>query len=127
MKIKLTSAMVDDQDKALKFYTEVLGFVLKMNIPAGEYRWITLASPEETEGVQLSLEPNAHPAVKVFQKAMMDSGIPLVAFHVDDLEKECARLVKLGVEFTAPPTKAEWGASATLNDTCGNLVILMQY
>lgn len=119
--------MVDDQDKALKFYTEILGFVLKMNIPAGEYKWITFASPEEPDAVQLSLEPNAHPAAQVFQKAMLDSNIPLAAFHVDDLDQEYARLVKLGVVFTSPPTKADWGSSAVFNDTCGNLIMLMQY
>jgi catechol 2,3-dioxygenase-like lactoylglutathione lyase family enzyme len=126
MKIKLTSVIVDDQAKALKFYTEKLGFVLKMDLPAGEYRWITLVSPEEPDAVQLSLEPNENPAAKVFQKALLDAGIPYTAFHVDDLEGECARLVDLGVEFTAPPTKTDWGATAIINDTCGNLIMLMQ-
>src|ERR1700704_1089825 len=100
MRIKLTSIMVDDQDKALRFYTEVLGFRKKHEIPVGEYRWITVISPEGPADIELSLEPNANPAAKTFQQAMFSQGIPLAAFEVVDIEGDYARLKRLGVVFT---------------------------
>lgn len=126
MKIDLTSVMVNDQDKALRFYTEVLGFMKKTELPAGKYRWITVVSPEAPEGVQLALEPNAFPAAKVYQKAIFDAGIPATSFGVKDVEAEYERLIKLGVRFAAKPNKAEWGVSAVFDDTCGNLIQLHQ-
>ncbi len=126
MKIDLTSVMVNDQDKALKFYTEVLGFVKKMEMPAGKYKWLTVVSPEAPDGVQLVLEPNAHPAAKVYQKAIYDSGIPATSFSVKDAQAEYERLTKLGVVFPVKPNKAEWGVSAIFDDTCGNLIQIHQ-
>src|SRR5215207_2539428 len=99
MKIRLTSIMVDDQDKALRFYTEVFGFVKKREIPAGEFRWLTVVSPEGPDDVELSLEPNANPAGRTFQEAMLRQGIPITAFQVDDLDAEFTRLTGLGVVF----------------------------
>ncbi len=126
MKIDLTSVLVNDQDKALKFYTEVLGFVKKMEMPAGEYKWLTVVSPEALDGVQLVLEPNAHPAAKVYQKAIHDSGIPATSFGVKDAQAEYERMTKLGVAFPVKPNKAEWGVSAIFDDTCGNLIQIHQ-
>jgi predicted enzyme related to lactoylglutathione lyase len=122
MKIKLTSIMVDDQDKALKFYTEVFGFVKKMEIPVGEYRWITVVSPEGRDDLELALEPNANPAGKAFQDAMFSQGIPIAAFEVDSLDQEFNRLKSLGVAFTQPPSPAGPVAIAICSDTCGNLI-----
>jgi len=126
MKIKLTSIMVDDQDKALKFYTEVLGFVKKMEIPVGQYRWLTVVSAEGPSDVELSLEPNANPAGKAFQDAMFKQGIPIAAFEADNLDEEFKRLKELGVVFTQPPTQAGPVAIAICADTCGNLIQLYQ-
>lgn len=125
MRIKLHSMMVDDQDKALRFYVEVLGFTPKHDVPVGEFRWITVVSPEAPE-VELVLEPNANPAAKTFQQAMFRQGIPLSAFEVDDLDAEYARLKALGVQFTVEPRAAGPIRLAILSDTCGNLIQLYQ-
>ena len=124
MRIKLTSVTVDDQAKAVAFYTDVLGFVKKRDDPAGEYRAITLESAEEADGVELMLEPNAYPASRVFQEALHKDGIPAAMFFVDDLDQEYARLKGLGVSFLQEPTRSEWGYQAVLDDTCGNYLIL---
>ena len=126
MKMYIKSVCVDDQSKAVSFYTEKLGFTVKHDIPMGEHRWITVVSPEEPYGVELGLEPNQHPAVQEFQAAMMTDGIPFTAFSVENLEAEYKRLEKLGVEFTQPPMSAGEVKIATLNDTCGNLIQLIQ-
>jgi predicted enzyme related to lactoylglutathione lyase len=126
MKIQLSSVMVDDQDKALKFYTEVLGFVKKRDIPLGEAKWLTVVSPEGPDGIELLLEPNSNPAAKTYQKAIFEQGIPLTAFAVDDIQKEHARLKKLGVEFTMEPTNMGMTIMAVFNDTCGNLIQIYQ-
>ena len=126
MQIKLTSIMVDDQDKALKFYTEILGFRKKLEIPVGEYRWITVVSPEGPDTLELSLEPNANPAGKTFQQAMFAQGIPLAAFESSDIAKEYARLKAQGVAFTREPTPMGPVTVAMFADTCGNLIQLYQ-
>jgi predicted enzyme related to lactoylglutathione lyase len=126
IKIKLSSVFVDDQAKALAFYTEVLGFVKKTDLPAGQFRWLTVVSPEEPDGVELVLEPNAHPAAKTFQQALVASGIPLTAFAVDDIEAEVQRLQDLGVAFVQEPTDAGGAVIAVFDDTCGNLIQLYQ-
>jgi len=126
MRIKLTSVMVDDQEKALRFYTDVLGFRKKHDIPVGEYRWITVTSPEGPPDVELALEPNANPAARTFQQAMFSQGIPLAAFEVGDLTGECSRLSAAGVAFTKPPTPAGPVSLAVFADTCGNLIQLYQ-
>jgi catechol 2,3-dioxygenase-like lactoylglutathione lyase family enzyme len=126
MRIKLTSIMVDDQTKALRFYTEVLGFEKKQDVPVGEYRWITVVSPEGRDDLELALEPNANPAGKTFQEAMFKQGIPLAAFESRDLAKECARLKSHGVVFTKEPTAAGPVIIAVFSDTCGNLIQLHQ-
>jgi len=126
MQIKLTSLMVEDQTKALRFYTEVLGFKKKNEFPVGAYRWITVVSPDGHPDVELSLEPNANPAAKTFQKAMFDQGIPLAAFEVRDIRAEFARLTGHGVAFTREPTAAGPVISAVFSDTCGNLIMIYQ-
>ena len=126
MRIKLTSIMVDDQDKALKFYTEVFGFKKKVEIPVGEYRWLTVVSPEGPDDLELSLEPNANPAGKTFQEALFKQGIPITAFEVDDIDQEFKRLKGLGVAFTQEPMQAGPVKIATCADTCGNLIQLYQ-
>jgi catechol 2,3-dioxygenase-like lactoylglutathione lyase family enzyme len=126
MRIKLTSLMVDDQDKALRFYTEVLGFRPKHDIPVGEYRWITVVSPEGPDDVELALEPNANPAARPFQESMFAQGIPLAAFEVADIAAEYARLSGAGVAFTRPPTPAGPVTIAIFADTCGNLIQIYQ-
>ena len=126
MKMYIKSVCVDDQAKALAFYTENLGFTVKHDIPMGEHRWITLTSPDEPEGVELALEPNEHPAVKDFQAAMKADGIPFTAFRVENLEAEYQRLSDLGVEFTQTPMTAGEVQIAVFNDTCGNLIQLIQ-
>ncbi|HJZ76869.1 MAG TPA: VOC family protein [Vicinamibacterales bacterium] len=126
MRIKLTSIMVDEQDKALRFYTEVLGFRTKHDIPVGEYRWITVTSPEGPDDLELALEPNANPAGKRFQEAMFSQGIPLAAFEVADIASEFTRLTAQGVAFTRPPTPAGPVTLAVFADTCGNLIQLYQ-
>ena len=126
MRIRLTSIMVDDQDKGLRFYTEVLGFRKKHDIPVGEYRWITVTAPEGPDDVELALEPNANPAGKTFQEAMFAQGIPIAAFEVDDIAGEFARLDAQGVVFTRRPAPAGPVILAVLADTCGNLIQLYQ-
>ncbi|TFG94232.1 MAG: VOC family protein [Calditrichales bacterium] len=125
MKIKLNSVYVDDQDKALRFYTEILGFVKKFDIPLGEFRWITVVSPEEPDGTELVLEPS-NPAATIFKKSLLAQGIPLTAFAVDDIQKEFDRLKNLGVEFAAPPAAMGPVTIAVFNDTCGNLIQIYQ-
>ncbi len=127
MKIKLTSVSVDDQDKALKFYTEVLSFVKKADFPVGQAKWLTVVSPEEPDGPELLLEPNAdYPAMKALKEALVKDGIPFIAFQVDDIQKEYERLKKLGVVFTQEPTKAGPVTQAVFDDTCGNLIQIYQ-
>ena len=126
MKIKISSVFVDDQDRALKFYTQVLGFVKKTDIPAGKFKWLTVVSPDGPGGIELLLEPNENPAAKTYQKAIFEAGIPATTFGVDDVEKECDRLKELGVVFGTEPTKTEWGTMAVFDDTCGNLINLHQ-
>ncbi len=126
MRIKLTSIMVDDQEKAVTFYTDVLGFKKKHDIPVGEYRWITVVSAEGPNDVELALEPNANPAGKTFQEAMFGQGIPLAAFEVDDLAREFDRLSTKGVVFTRKPASAGPVIIAVMADTCGNLIQLYQ-
>ena len=126
MRIKLTSIMVQDQDKAVDFYTGVLGFQKKHDIPAGAYRWITLISAEGPDDLELALEPNANPAGKAFQEAMFSQGIPLAAFEVSDMESEYARLKGLGVVFTDAPVQAGPVKVAVFADGCGNLIQLYQ-
>ena len=126
MRIKLTSLMVSDQDKALQFYTNVLGFRKKHEIPMGEFKWLTVTSPEGPDDIELSLEPNANPAAKTFQEAMFKQGIPLAAFEVGDMQKEHARLKSLGVVFTSEPTRSGPVTIAVFSDTCGNLIQLYQ-
>ena len=126
MKIKLNSIMVDSQDKALEFYTGVLGFRKSKDIPVGEFRWITLVSPEGHADVELALEPNANPAGKTFQEALFKQGIPATAFEVDDIKAEARRLKKAGVKFTMDPTPAGPVQIAVFADTCGNLIQIYQ-
>ena len=125
IRIKLTSLMVDDQSKALAFYTDVLGFAPKHDIPMGEYRWLTVVAPGRDD-LELTLEPNANPAGKTFQQAMFAQGIPMTAFEVSDLAAEHARLTARGVAFTVPPTEAGPVRIAVFADTCGNLIQLYQ-
>ena len=126
MRIKLTSIMVDNQDKALKFYTEVFGFVKKHEIPVGEFRWLTVVSPEGPDDVELALEPNANPAGRAFQEAMFSQGIPVAAFEVSGIDEEYRRLTRLGVVFSCQPTKAGAVTIAIFSDTCGNLIQLYE-
>jgi len=126
MKIKLTSVLVDDQDKALRFYTEVLGFEKKQDFPVGEFKWLTVVSPEEPDGVELLLEPNDNPAARTFQKAVYEQGIPLAAFAVDDIRGEYERLKELGVVFKGEPTEDPGPSVAVFDDTCGNLIQVYQ-
>jgi predicted enzyme related to lactoylglutathione lyase len=128
MKIKLTSVSIDDYDKALKFYTEVLGFVKKQDVPLGEgARWITVVSPEDPDGTELLLEPNAdYPAMKALKESLVKDKIPFTAFQVDDIQKEYERLKKLGVKFTMAPTKMGETTLAVFDDTCGNLIQIYQ-
>ena len=128
MRIKLTSVSIDDYDKALNFYTEVMGFVRKRDIPLGEgARWITVVSPEEPEGTELLLEPNAeYPAMKGLKDSLMKDGIPFTAFQVNDVQTEYERMKALGVEFTMEPTNMGMTTAAVLNDTCGNLIQIYQ-
>jgi catechol 2,3-dioxygenase-like lactoylglutathione lyase family enzyme len=128
MKIKLTSISIDDYDKALKFYTDVLGFLKKRDIPLGAgARWITVVSPEEPEGTELLLEPNAdYPAMKALKESLFKDGIPFTAFQVGDVQQEYDRMKSLGVEFTMEPTNMGMTTAAVLNDTCGNLIQIYQ-
>ena len=126
MRINLTSVMVDDQDKALRFYTEVLGFQRKHDVPMGEFRWITVVSPDNIDGTELVLEPDEHPAAKPFKEALVADGIPFTAFAVDDVASEYERLRGLGVRFTQEPTDMGPVTTAVLDDTCGNLIQIQQ-
>ena len=128
MKIKLTSVPIDDYDKALRFYTEVLGFVKKRDIPLGEgARWITVVSPEEQDGTELLLEPNAsYPEMKALKEALVRDGIPYTAFQVDDLQKEYERMEHRGAEFIMEPTNLGMTTAAIFDDTCGNLIQIYQ-
>jgi catechol 2,3-dioxygenase-like lactoylglutathione lyase family enzyme len=122
VRINLTSVLVDDQDKALRFYTEVLGFVKKTEVPLGEHRWLTVVSPEAPDGVELVLEPDEHPAVKPFKAALAADGIPFTSFAVDDVHSEFDRLKGLGVTFTQEPAAMGPVTTAVFDDTCGNLI-----
>jgi len=122
MRIQLTSVLVDDQARALRFYTEVLGFVKKPELPLGEYSWITVVSPDDPDGTELVLEPDTHPAAQVFKQALVQDGIPFTSFAVADVEGDHERLVGLGVRFTQPPTDMGPVTTAVLDDTCGNLI-----
>ena len=122
MRINLASVLVDDQQKALRFYTEVLGFVKKTDVPLGEHSWLTVVSPEAPDGVELVLEPDQHPAARPFKEALVADGIPFTSFAVDDVQKEYERLSALGVRFTQEPTEMGPVTTAVLDDTCGNLI-----
>ena len=126
MRINLTSVAVDDQEKALRFYTETLGFRLKHNIPLGEHAWITVVSEEAPEGTELVLEPAEHPAVRRYRTALVEDGIPFTSFAVDDVEAEHERLVAEGVRFVQPPTDLGTAITAVFDDSCGNLIQIME-
>ena len=126
MKIKLMTVYVDDQDKALRFYTEVLGFAKKTDFSQGPYRWLTLASAEEPDGAQLHLERNDNPAAKAFQQAMFQQGQPAAMFYTDDVQRDYERMKAADAEFTMPPTKVTGSTIAMVNDTCGNLIQIAQ-
>ena len=122
MRINLASVLVDDQEKALRFYTEMLGFVKKHDVPMGEDRWLTVVSPQDPDGTELVLEPSSHPAVKPFKEALVADGIPYTSFAVDDVKAEYERLRGLGVRFTQEPVDMGPVTTAVLDDTCGNLI-----
>ncbi|HLM03915.1 MAG TPA: VOC family protein [Blastococcus sp.] len=122
MRINLASVLVDDQERALRFYTDVLGFVKKTEVPLGEHRWLTVVSPEEPDGVELVLEPDEHPAAKPFKAALVADGIPFTSFAVADVQAEFDRLKGLGVTFTQEPAAMGPVTTAVLDDTCGNLI-----
>ena len=126
MKIIVTSIFVQNQDKALEFYSETLGFVKKHDVPAGEFRWITLVSPDNQGGTELVLEPNDNQAAKDYQKRLFEQGIPVTMFGVEDVRKEYDRLLKHGVKFTMEPTKMGDVTIAVFDDTCGNLIQIIQ-
>src|SRR4029453_2643092 len=126
MRIKLTSVLVDDQDKALHFYTHVLGFQKKTEIPLGEHRWLTVVSPDEPDGTELVLEPDAHPAAKPFKAALASDGIPFTSFSVEDVHRGFGRLLALGVEFIQEPAEMGPVTTAIFDDTCGNLIQIAQ-
>jgi catechol 2,3-dioxygenase-like lactoylglutathione lyase family enzyme len=125
MKIHLTSVFVENQDDALRFYTDVLGFVKKHDVPMGTDRWLTVVSPEDPEGTELLLEPSGHPAVRPYTTALVRDGIPAASFAVDDVPAEFRRLRGLGVRFTQEPVAAGPVTTAVLDDTCGNLIQLV--
>ena len=122
MRITLTSVFVDDQEKALRFYTDVLGFVAKNDVPMGEHRWLTVVSPDQPDGVELVLEPDEHPAARAYKQGLVADGIPYNSFSVPDVQAEYDRLTALGVRFTQPPTQMGPVTTAVLDDTCGNLL-----
>ena len=126
MKIKLSSILVDDQEKALTFYTDVLGFVKKADVPVGKFRWLAVVSPEGPDDIELVLEPNDNPAAATYQKALFEQGIPLTAFIVDDIRQEYERMTALGVVFPTEPTEAGPVTIAVFEDTCGNLIQIYQ-
>ena len=123
-RINITSVLVDDQDKALRFYTEVLGFTKKTEVPLGNHRWLTVVSPDDPDGTELLLEPDSHPAVGPFKRALQNDGIPFTSFAVDDVNAEYERLRAIGVTFTQQPLEAGPVTTAVLDDTCGNLIQL---
>ncbi|MEP0848421.1 MAG: VOC family protein [Phycisphaerae bacterium] len=122
MRINVTSVYVEDQETALRFYTGILGFVKKRDIPLGEHRWLTVVSADEPDGTELLLEPDAHPAVRPFKAALVEDGIPFTSFAVADVAAEYRRLTGLGVRFTQPPTDLGAVVTAVFDDTCGNLI-----
>jgi catechol 2,3-dioxygenase-like lactoylglutathione lyase family enzyme len=122
VRINLASVLVDDQDKALRFYTEILGFLKKTDVPVGEARWLTVVSPDAPDGTELLLEPDGHPAAKPFKQALVDDGIPYTSFAVDDVKAEYDRLRARGVRFTQEPLEMQSVTTAVLDDTCGNLI-----
>jgi catechol 2,3-dioxygenase-like lactoylglutathione lyase family enzyme len=124
VRITVTSVLVDDQEKALRFYTDVLGFVKKTEIPLGEHRWLTVVSPESPDGVELALEPDEHHGARAFKDTLVADGIPYTSFTVDDVHKEHERLTALGVRFTQEPTLMGQMTTAVLDDTCGNLIMI---
>jgi catechol 2,3-dioxygenase-like lactoylglutathione lyase family enzyme len=126
LRIVLTSIFVEDQNRALAFYTDVLGFVPKTDMPLGEARWITVASPADPDGVELLLEPNSNPVARAYQEAIYDQGLPATSFAVDDVQAEYDRLTALGVRFTQEPAAMGPVTTAVLDDTCGNLLQLAQ-
>ncbi len=126
MKIVVTSVLVDDQEKAMRFYTDVLGFIKKYDIPMGEFRWLTVVSAGDANGVELLLEPDQHPAAKPFKRALVEDGIPFTSFGVEDVQGEYDRLLKAGVQFTQPPVAMGPVTTAVLDDTCGNLIQIAQ-
>jgi predicted enzyme related to lactoylglutathione lyase len=126
MRIQLNSVLVDDQEKALKFYTEVLGFIKNKEVPVGEDKWLTVVSPEGPDDIELLLEPNRFQAAKTYQQALFEAGIPLTAFSVDDIQGEYERMKKLGVRFTMEPTNMGPVTIAVFDDTCGNLIQIYQ-
>lgn len=126
MKIRLISILVGDQEKAILFYTETLGFQKKTDIPVGEFRWLTVVSPEEPDAAELALEPNAFPAAATYQQALFEAGIPATALAVDDINREFERLTNAGVNFRTEPTDADGVTIAVFDDTCGNLIQLYQ-
>ncbi|WP_367138105.1 VOC family protein [Saccharothrix sp. HUAS TT1] len=127
MRIHLSSVFVDDQEKALRFYTDVLGFVKKNDVPLGVHRWLTVVSPDNPDGAELVLEPDEHPAAKPFKTALVEDGIPVTSFAVDDVPAEFDRLRGLGVRFTQEPAEMGPVVTAVLDDTCGNLIQIAQY
>ena len=126
MRIKLTSVFVDDQQKALRFYTEVLGFVKKADFSNGPFRWLTVASPEDPDGIELQLALNNNPAAKTYQQALFEQSQPAAMFYSDDVQADYERMKSLGAEFTMPPTDVTASKIAVVNDTCGNLIQLTQ-
>ena len=126
MKIKLNSVIVQNQESALRFYTEILGFIKKTDLPAGEFRWLTVVSSDEPDGTELVLEPDVFPAAATYQRALFEAGIPLTAFAVDDIEKEYQRLESLGVAFRSSPTDVGGAIVAVFEDSCGNLIQIYQ-
>jgi len=126
MRINVASVLVDDQDKALRFYTDVLGFLKKTEIPMGEHRWLTVVSPDDPNGIQLLLEPDDHPAARPFKEALVSDGIPFTSFAVDDVRREYQRLHALGVQFTQEPVDMGPVTTAVFDDTCGNLIQIAQ-
>ena len=126
MKIVMTSVLVDDQEKALQFYTQKLGFIKKIDIPLGEHRWLTVVSPDGPDGPELLLEPDSHPAAGPFKRALVEDGIPFTSFAVKDIQSEYARLLSAGVEFTQPPVAMGPVTAAVLDDTCGSLIQIAQ-
>jgi catechol 2,3-dioxygenase-like lactoylglutathione lyase family enzyme len=127
MRIYVTSVLVDDQDKALRFYTDVLGFVKKTDIPTGEARWLTVVAPDQPEGPELFLEPDEHPAAKPFKAALVADGIPVTSFAVEDVHAEFQRLRGLGVRFTQEPADMGGVTTAVFDDTCGNLIQIVKF